>query len=179
MFHSCSSESLDLRQNKLYGEIPTTLYQPGIQVLHIGANGDMQGTLPSLIGNMLSLRIFGLGPSKMSGQIPDILYTLPNLTEIDFSQCAFTGGISDSLKLLNGTLVRLYLDGNNLSGPLPEASMATLGKLEQITIQNNDLTGSIPQAMCERRGLLGGQLQTLNLDCNIDCNCCNSECVAN
>lgn len=166
---------VDLSGNLLDGEIPSSLYQAGIKLLRVSGNADIQGLIPALIGNMTNLRVFGAGRTKMNGPIPTSIYSLPNLAELDLSQAAFSGGISDLVGQLNATLVKLYLGDNVLSGALP-TTLGELSILEELTVDKNDLTGSIPQSLCARRGYYGGMFSVVQVDCNVVCTCCNNEC---
>jgi Leucine-rich repeat (LRR) protein len=168
---------LDLSGNKLIDGVPLSLYNQRLEVLKVGGNVDVTGTIPSIISNMTSLRVFDVGQTKFGGPIPTGIYSLPNITTLDLGQAAFTGGISELIGKTNKTLVDLFLDGNLLTGPLP-AAFSALGKLENLFLANNSLTGSIPETgLCERRGLGGGNLQQITRDCNIVCGCCPEKCV--
>lgn len=71
--------------------------------------------------------------------LPQSLFNLFNLTYLDLSEGAFTGNLPalDNLQMLE----KLYLNDNQLQGPLP-ASLPPL--LEDIWLNNNSFSGGIP-----------------------------------
>jgi hypothetical protein len=71
------------------------------------------GTLPEFWG------MFRLAGTNFLGGIPEELFTLPNLVELDLSNSEFTGPLSPSFSNLAASLQRLHLDNNGLTGTVP------------------------------------------------------------
>ncbi|KAG6697115.1 hypothetical protein I3843_09G176600 [Carya illinoinensis] len=68
----------------------------------------------------------------------------PKITKISLSRKNLTGSISSDLTKLTG-LVELWLDGNLLTGPIPDFSGCT--DLKIIHLENNQLTGGLPSSL--------------------------------
>ncbi|XP_019094509.1 PREDICTED: probable leucine-rich repeat receptor-like protein kinase At5g49770 [Camelina sativa] len=139
--------SLNLNQFK--GTIPASvgllsnLYWFDIADNQIGGNIPISnGTSPGL-DMLLELLHFHFGKNKLSGEIPEKLFS-SNMTLIHmlFDGNQFTGKIPDSLSLVKSLAV-LRLDRNKLSGDIP-SSLNNLTNLNELYLANNRLTGSLP-----------------------------------
>lgn len=82
-------------------------------------SNNLNGTIPSEIGNLTELNYISLANNKLAGAIPT---TIGNLTK----------------------LKDLFLWGNELSGPIP-SQIGNLKALEILNLQNNQLTSIPPQ----------------------------------
>ncbi|XP_041011105.1 probable LRR receptor-like serine/threonine-protein kinase At1g67720 isoform X2 [Juglans microcarpa x Juglans regia] len=91
----------------------------------------------------------GLSRKNVQGEIPLELNNMEALTELWLDGNSLTGPLPDISNLIN--LKILHLENNQLSGPLP-SSLGTLPNLQEVFIQNNSFTGEIP------RGLLSGRV---------------------
>jgi hypothetical protein len=186
------TEILNLQNNEFSGSIPTTIYNGNLQELQLGGN-DIEGSIPSSISLMTSLRVLNLGNSSMSGELPSELFRLPILSELHLSNAKFGGELSEDFRGLNATLMGLSLDGNNFSGVIPaglddlKILGTCIGKIqhnfpdfpnlfpisELLRLENNPLlSGAVSTALCSRRGTGLGKLEELSVGCNIECNCC-------
>ncbi|XP_072953940.1 probable LRR receptor-like serine/threonine-protein kinase At1g67720 [Typha angustifolia] len=70
----------------------------------------------------------------------------PRVVSIHLSGANLTGSIPSELTKLSG-LTDLRLDGNSLSGPIPDFSGCP--NLETIHLENNELTGTLPSSLVE------------------------------
>ncbi|KAG2707985.1 hypothetical protein I3760_05G171400 [Carya illinoinensis] len=86
---------------------------------------------------------------NVKGEIPSGLNNMEALTELWLDGNSLTGPLPDISNLIN--LKILHLENNELSGPLP-SSLGSLPNLQEVYIQNNSFTGEIP------RGLLSGRV---------------------
>ncbi|XP_065856231.1 probable LRR receptor-like serine/threonine-protein kinase At1g67720 [Euphorbia lathyris] len=97
----------------------------------------------------------------------------PRIAKISLSSKNLTGDFPSGLPKLNG-LVELWLDGNNLTGPIPDFSGCA--NLEIIHLENNQLTGELPSSLASlpnlrelhvQNNLLSGSIPSDLLDKNI------------
>ncbi|KAK6930663.1 Leucine-rich repeat [Dillenia turbinata] len=65
-----------------------------------------------------------------------------NVTVVNFAKQQFNGTISPAFANLT-SLKSLYLNDNNITGPIPQ-SLTTLPQLTTLDVSNNNLTGTIP-----------------------------------
>lgn len=97
----------------------------------------------------------------MTGEIPSSIFASPDALEAVYLQGnALTGTIPD----FSGAsqLVDLYLSGNNLVGPIPSIPVGSLPAFEEFLIDSNDFTGTMPQSVCALRDV---SLTDLWADC--------------
>ena len=113
-------------------------------VLTIRLSGkDLDGTLPTEIGNLGSLQTLTLGGNIwLEGNIPPSLGSLSQLKTLDLSFNHFSGGIPPELGDLSN-LTGLFLEGNQLTGSIP-SDLGKLSKLQTLYLYGNELEGSIP-----------------------------------
>ncbi|MFK7981409.1 MAG: S8 family serine peptidase, partial [Saprospiraceae bacterium] len=100
------------------------------------------GTIPSSIGNLLTLQILNLANNQLIGDIPIEIYNLTNLHTLYLLNNSFTGSISPTISNLK-QLERLNLHNNELSNSIP-LEIGKLRELQILVLSNNDLMGSIP-----------------------------------
>ena len=158
--------SLDLKDNRLIGTIPSELGNlPHLELLHFSGNqlsgpipvelgqltnlkqlalntNQFSGNIPPELGNLTKLEMMSLYDNKLSGSIPPELGQLTNLTYLSLWENQLNGAIPPEL----GNLVlleKLGLNGNQLSGPIPP-DLGNLTHLLQLGLHDNQLTGTIP-----------------------------------
>lgn len=163
---------LHLTSNDLSGTFPDEFFNlaPTLEQLFLAYNS-FSGTLSSNFGKFTKLTNFYAYDNDFTGTIPSELATLKNLQNLVLAENKLSGtipsGFSDmpSLKLfsayrrlkpgpkLSGRLPSfsgvpqlegLYLDYNQLSGPIPLDFLASSLGTKLITISHNSLTGSVP-----------------------------------
>ncbi|CAL4892338.1 unnamed protein product [Urochloa decumbens] len=146
---------LNLRGNNLQGDLPSSVanLSRNLEYLILGSN-KITGTIPSGIGNLVSLSMLYLNNNFLTGTIPATLGTLNNLFVLNLSKNRFYGDIPTSLGNL-GQLSELYLQENNLSGTIP-AELAGCKRLMALNLSSNTLDGPIP-------GQLFAELNQLSL----------------
>ncbi|KAG5090253.1 hypothetical protein AAZX31_18G010800 [Glycine max] len=97
-----------------------------------------------------------LSRRNMKGEIPRELNNMEALTELWLDGNMLTGQLPDMRNLINLKIV--HLENNKLSGPLP-SYLGSLPSLQALFIQNNSFSGVIPS------GLLSGKI-IFNFDDN-------------
>lgn len=160
-------DSLVLLSDGLTGIIPAELGQLSkLKHLLIGSSGtgnNITGTLPKEIGNLTNLiRLALVGGHTLTGPIPTEYGNLINLEDMTLQggdyvsdatsgQTGLTGNIPASVANLP-KLKYLYLQENQLSGPIPSSFSPTLEWLE---IGGNQFSGNIPSSLANTnlRGL--------------------------
>ena len=107
-------------------------------------NRDIQGPLPSEVGNLVSLEYLHMDGAKLSGStLPSELGRLANLVHLSFENCYLTGSIPTEFGNLS-ELYYLYLNDNNLDGPILPNSIGNMRNLRRLSLNNNLLTSTIP-----------------------------------
>ena len=142
--------SLDLSANELTGPIPPELGDlPLLYRLHLSGN-ELTGPLPGALSRLPNLRVMDLSANRLSGLIPEEFGTFRVLTILDLSHNRLTGPIQRALGNLR--LTTLYLNDNELTGPIPD-QLGFSEDLEWLIASNNKLTGPIPPELGQIRNL--------------------------
>ena len=138
---------LDLRSNRLSGEIPHELGNlTNLRILRLDFNqltGNILLELGSL-SNLQYLHVNGgyLTENKLSGEIPAEIANLDNLIEMDISNHLLIGEIPPALGNLSN-LERLDFSNNRLIGEIPP-TLGDLPNLERLSLSSNRLIGEVP-----------------------------------
>uniref|UniRef100_A0A0D9V1J7 Protein kinase domain-containing protein n=1 Tax=Leersia perrieri TaxID=77586 RepID=A0A0D9V1J7_9ORYZ len=147
-------QSLVLYGNELYGPIPPELGEqlPYLQILDLSSNS-LNGSLPSAILRCRRLRALELSRNDLAGALPEgIGAGLPALERLDLSHNRFSGAIPDDIGNLSRLEGTVDLSHNQFSGPIP-ASLGRLPEKVYIDLTYNNLSGPIPQnGALENRG---------------------------
>ena len=123
---------------------------------------DLNGTIPSELGNLTNLEALFLWDNQLSGAIPPELGNLTNLEFLAIPDNRLTGEMPPELGNLTN-LRELSLWGNQLTGQIPH-SLVNLTRLETLWLLGNDFTGCIPEALHD---VSDNDLQYLGLpDCD-------------
>nr|CAD1817577.1 unnamed protein product [Ananas comosus var. bracteatus] len=88
-----------------------------------------------------------LSGKNLTGTIPLELTKLPGLVELDLDGNSLTGQIPDFSGCPN--LEYIHLENNKLSGALP-STLADLPNLKELYVQNNKLSGRVPQGLLKK-----------------------------
>jgi len=125
-----------------------------------GSN-QLNGTIPSELGNLSNLEILLLNNCQFNGIIPPELGKLSNLKELNLVGNKFNGVIPSELGKLS-KLTNLSLNNNQFSGTIPQ-ELGNLSKLTFLNLSNNNLTGSIPPEFEKLSNLKGLHLNNNQL----------------
>lgn len=112
---------------------------------------NMEGTIPSSIGQLTYLETLELSFNKLEGSIPSEIGELKSLKTLAFNGNNLTGVIPNSIEKLS-SLSQLHLSSNQLTGQLPEA-IASLEYLEILNVFDNNLSGDLPIQLASSRNL--------------------------
>ena len=96
-------------------------------------NNNLTGTLPTELGALTKLRTIIIRDGSLTGNIPEVVYDLPDMLQIQLFNLPMSGAISPNVQNLSNLQV-LDIRGSNFSGPLPDL---TGFNLQWLIIQGN------------------------------------------
>ena len=110
--------TLSLSQNALEGNIPSYVYDIG--------NVDLSKNYFVSVSDVESpeshvIRTLYIGDNQIEGTLPENVALIPNLSVIDASNNKFSGSLPETYGRFFEKGGTLRLNGNNLTGPLPES----------------------------------------------------------
>ncbi len=157
-------KTLDLSRHK-WISIPQTLVNlKNLETLNLHSN-NIQGNIPSFIGELHNLKLLDLSYNQFSGPIPESFQNLTNLESLNLTLNSLSGEIPSWIGDLPNLQI-LSLDMNEFSGQMP-LSITKLSQLKQLTISDNELTGSIPTQIGDLSNLVHLSLEENNLNGSI------------
>jgi len=106
-------------------------------------NNQLQGSIPSEIGNFNKLQILSFRNNRIRGTLPSELGRLKNLQVLNLNSNSLSGRISAEFGKLTNNLTKLDLGNNELSGPIPN-ELGNWRQLKILELYNNQLSGTIP-----------------------------------
>lgn len=110
--------------------------------LYIEDLGQWYGVTTNAEGRVTALDLSAIG---LSGELPEDIGVLTELTELDLSDNQLSGAMPAEIgELVN--LEELYLNGNQFSGALP-ASLGNLANLEALHLHDNGFGAEFPAAL--------------------------------
>jgi hypothetical protein len=112
-----------------------------VRSLQLQSN-NLNGPIPSSIGNLSNLKWLYLDGNQLSGSIPSSIGNLSNLMLLDLIDNQITGAIPPEIGNLS-SLMWLALNNNQLTGAIPP-EIGNLSNLSSLILYNNQLTGAIP-----------------------------------
>ncbi|GAB5523477.1 MAG: hypothetical protein Roseis2KO_13490 [Roseivirga sp.] len=133
---------LVLEDNNLDGTLPTEIGDlSALRGLVLGGN-ELRGGLPAELGNLTELEALILRDNDFGGSIPVELANLTKLFELNLAINNLTGGIPTELGALT-LLQTLSLNSNELTGEIPPG-LSALTDLRELGLGSNGFTGSLP-----------------------------------
>ncbi|XP_075668211.1 uncharacterized protein LOC142638099 [Castanea sativa] len=106
---------------------------------------DLQGSLPSNLQPLRSLKIIALLSTNLTGTIPKEFGDYHELSILDLSDNSLSGKIPDELCRLS-KLQTLSLNSNYLEGAIP-SNIGNLSSLVYLTLMDNQLSSEIPRSI--------------------------------
>lgn len=133
-------QSMKLETNSLEGTIPSEIKElTSLRTLSLTRN-KLGGTIPSAIGNLRNLEALFLSYNQLKGTLPVSLANLGKLKDLDLSQNGLAGTIPARIGLMT-SLVTVALSRNALTGLTP-TQISELTSLTSLDLSGNDLTPS-------------------------------------
>jgi Leucine-rich repeat (LRR) protein len=137
--------ALQFQYNNLQGTIPSSLGNlsdlTSLQAIH----NQLSGSLPSSLGNLSKLGSILLVNNQLSGSLPSSLGNLSSMSELALGFNQFSGSIPSTLGNLT-SLYALELDDNEFTDTVP-SSLGNLSNVISLDLSDNQLTGNIPSAI--------------------------------
>jgi len=154
-----------LQQNQLGGGLPTTWEMPDLQTWRSWGNqltGSLWQDPPSTLVQM------DTSQNYLSGSIPAVWFSLPNLEYLYLDNNALSGSLPT---VSNSTMSirRLWLQDNQLTGTIPAGFGQDWTSLKELYLHNNTLRGTLE---CGDWANLTGATS----DCSVACDCCDNQC---
>eukprot|EP00250_Pteridium_aquilinum_P019248 c24362_g2_i1 orf=327-1199(+) len=149
--------SISLSNEGLNGSLPSQLAQlASLRVLNLSSN-NLTGGIPLNLGSMASLGTLSLGSNELSGAIPATLWNLcGHLQQLHLEHNMFSGAIPSPSSSLSSNvcpfLRKLDLDNNLLSGSIP-SFLGSFTNLTELNLSNNNLSGAIPTSLAQLSSL--------------------------
>ncbi|XP_058751867.1 receptor-like protein kinase [Vicia villosa] len=148
-----------LKQNKFTGPLPDFERNTNPLYMEISHN-EINGSIPSSLGNCTNLTDLMLSANKLSGRIPPELGKLVNLRTLDLGHNDLEGPLP--FQLANCTKMDKFDVGFNfLNGSLP-SSLQKWTKLNTLILNENYFSGGIPEFLSAFEDLselqLGGNM---------------------
>ncbi|KAD4981767.1 hypothetical protein R6Q59_001493 [Mikania micrantha] len=128
---------LSISNNSISGKFPRKLGEM-LEFLDVSDNL-FNSSLPSEIGEVVSLKNLSLAGNNFSGPIPDWVSGLSSIQSLDLSRNSFSGPIPSTFTVLNN-LVYLNLSVNGFTKNIPKG-FQDMGVLEVVDLHGNMLTG--------------------------------------
>jgi Leucine-rich repeat (LRR) protein len=117
---------------------------PFVLIGYVTEENNLSGTVPTEIGLLSELEVWGMERGNLTGPIPTEIGRLRKLIFIDLDFNQLSGSLSSELLSLN-LLTQLDLNDNQLTG-----SVEGLGQfpyMEFLQIHRNDFTGTVPEGI--------------------------------
>ena len=116
-----------------------------LQILNLSLNRDLTGQLPEEIGDLTELTQLNLAGCSFTDTIPNSISNLNRVSFLSLSNNLLNGKIPEDIGNI-AFLEFLYLNDNNLTGEIP-ISMGALPNIKRIKLYNNKLEGNIPNQL--------------------------------
>ncbi|KAL6146235.1 hypothetical protein ACLB2K_056918 [Fragaria x ananassa] len=134
---------VDMSKNKFDGSVPVLSMAKNLTDIDLSYN-ELTGQVNSTQWqNLIKLVNLNLGNNELEGSIPSSLFHLPSLKQLVLSNNQFSGQLHEFPNVSSNPLVALDLSSNNLEGPVPR-SIFNLLELTILTLSSNNFSGSFP-----------------------------------
>uniref|UniRef100_A0A803PQ14 Argininosuccinate lyase n=1 Tax=Cannabis sativa TaxID=3483 RepID=A0A803PQ14_CANSA len=165
-----SLEILNLSDNHFSPSIFYWISNISSKLIHLGLMAcQIQGPIPDVFTNMASLMSLDLSHNQLKGGLPKSFKNMCSLESLNLESNKFSDRLYDSIKNLScaeetmkylhlsnnpfwgpfpdltnfSSLIELFIDGTNMSGPLPK-NLSQFSNLNILSLAYNQLNGSLP-----------------------------------
>ncbi|KAG7583378.1 Leucine-rich repeat [Arabidopsis suecica] len=104
---------------------------------------------PNILKTVHNLESIDVSHNRISGKIPEWLWSLPRLSTLFIENNLLTGFEGSSEVLVNSSVQILDMDSNSLEGALPHLPLS----INYFSTKNNRFGGNIPLSICNRSSL--------------------------
>ncbi|XP_060195964.1 receptor-like protein Cf-9 homolog isoform X2 [Lycium barbarum] len=165
VFHLSYLESLYLSSNpQLIIGFPTTKWNSSASLIQLSLCGvNFIGRIPESFSYLTSLRWLYMTNTNLTGPISKPIWNLTSIQWLDLSNNSFTGKIQD---FKSKTLYSIFLNHNQLQGPIPK-SLLNQQHLRNLFLSQNNLSGQIDSTICNLKKLILLDLGSNNLEGSI------------
>ncbi|CAJ1945092.1 unnamed protein product [Cylindrotheca closterium] len=139
-------EMLRVTDNGLAGTLPVELFILSNLYEFTLANNLMSGTLPQLFDKFKQLDTLVIPFNQFKGSFPHQIWEYPDMVYLDVAYNGFTGSIPTDIDSRMPNLQVVFLENNNLSGPIPE-NLGNLKQLHRLHLDDNKFSGKIPRTL--------------------------------
>ncbi|CAN6692724.1 unnamed protein product [Malus baccata var. baccata] len=150
---STKLEMFWVQSNQIYGSIPSGIGNLVSLEMLVWGNNSFTGNIPSDMGKLSNLGVLEIFKNKLSGNIPSSLRNLTKLFHLRLEENYLEGSIPLGLGECHG-LQWLNLSYNLLNGPIPKQVFRLSSLSISLDLSNNLFTGSLPPEV--------GNLQSLS-----------------
>ncbi|KAL9669742.1 hypothetical protein QQ045_007291 [Rhodiola kirilowii] len=118
-------------------------------------SANLTGSLPKELGQLSTLQSLYLNINLLTGDIPLELGYSSSLSDVDLSSNLLKGSLPPSIWNLCERLVSFRVNGNFLSGSVPEPALpnSTCQELQILGLGNNNFSGVFPEFITRFQGL--------------------------
>nr|XP_043623114.1 phytosulfokine receptor 1-like [Erigeron canadensis] len=160
---------LDFSGNKIHGSIPAGICvnSTRIRVIKLAVNL-IKGNIPFELTKCAFLEHICVASNFLSGSIPEFLFHLPRLGQLDVQDNLFTSitGIGNFSSRIN----RLDVSSNRLSGNLPDF-FHKFPRLTHFSAQSNRFSGEIPSSLLSSPAISLINLKNNSINGSVKFNC--------
>ncbi|KAL5748063.1 hypothetical protein ACOSP7_025099 [Xanthoceras sorbifolium] len=135
-------ENLRLSNNSFSGTIPTNLSHCSNLISFIANYNNLEGEIPAELGNLLKLQTLSISVNQLTGQLPASIGNISSLQVIYLVENRLGGRIPDTFGQLK-SLTYLNLGANNFFGIVPP-SIYNITSLDSIVLAFNQFNGTLP-----------------------------------
>ncbi|KAF8083123.1 hypothetical protein N665_0791s0020 [Sinapis alba] len=141
-------QSVRVANNTLGGYLPTSIANLSKNLIELTLEMNfISGSIPSDIGNLISLQFFEVGDNLLTGTLPYSLGKLSGLGLLSVYSNRLSGKIPSFIGNIS-RLVKLYFDNNSFEGIIPP-SLGNCSSLLHLNMAHNKLTGAIPHEIMQ------------------------------
>lgn len=145
-------QKISVSYTDIAGNISEIEHFTQLRVIQMCCNQNLVGSMTHGICDLVQLKVFSVGETKISGTLPSCFgYDKNNLRFLDLEICPDLGGELPSIEDLTA-LEWIHLTGSNFSGPLP--NILQMEELKVALLNGNFFSGPMPKGSWESMACL-------------------------